>query len=63
MGCNITCICVFSFFKVLFFINFTFIVSCALLCPGTNGSLPESMKTLPQKQAVGSDWLVWAGVL
>jgi len=32
MGCNLTCIRVFSFFKVLFFINFTFIVNRVLLC-------------------------------
>jgi len=62
MGCNITCIHGFSFLKILFFTNFTFIVSRFLLCH-LNNWLTESMKPLSQKQAVGSDWLVWAGVL
>jgi len=50
------------FLIILFFTNFTFIVSRFLLCH-LNNWLTESMKPLSQKQAVGSDWLVWAGVL
>jgi len=56
MGCNITCIHGFSFFKVLFFINLK-------NSPLSFERAVDFLKPLPQKQAVGSDWLVCAGVL
>jgi len=54
MGCNITCIRVFYFFKSLIFHKFH------LYCKPRSLSPERAVDFL---QAVGSEWLVWAGVL